>query len=124
MHVYGRGWDRSSRLSQIEMIEMMNRTKIALNFSSSAGSPHLKFLKGRVFEIPATGALLLTEKCEGIEEYFEVGSEIDIFDNSDELLEKLRTLLSNNCLRDKIARSGKEKVLKKYTFEYYLNAVI
>ena len=43
---------------------------------SSAGNPHLKFLKGRVFEIPVTGAFFLTE--EELDDYFSVGNELEI----------------------------------------------
>ena len=117
---YGRGWPQTGRLSQVEMIELLNRAKIALNFSSSAGNPELKFLKGRVFEIPATGAMLLTEECEGLDLYFNVKEDIGVFKDKDSLLVEVKRLLGSPKLLSTIAFNGKEKVSNDYTFERYL----
>ncbi len=120
---YGRGWSEG-RLSQSEMIELFNRARIILNFSSSQGHPELKFLKGRVFEIPASGGFLLTEACDELEDYFDVGVEVEQFAGRDELLDKVRYYLEQDEKRREIAAAGKEKVLKYYTIERYLREVI
>jgi spore maturation protein CgeB len=106
------------------MIEIFNKAKIVLNFSSSAGHPELKFLKGRVFEIPTTGAFLLTEECEELDDYFRVGNELDRFGTKEEMLEKVKYYLSNDELREKISLNGKRKVLKNYTFARYLGEIL
>jgi len=121
---FGRGWPSTGRLTQVEMIELLNKSKIALNFSSSDGSPELKFLKGRVFEVPATGAMLLTEKCEGLEIYFEVGEHLDVFENKHQLLEKINFYLNDDKALKSIANAGMRIVLQKYTFEQYLREVL
>jgi len=121
---FGYGWPGTGRLSQVEMIELLNKAKISLNFSSSADNPELKFLKGRVFEIPATGSMLLTEECEDLDDYFEVSNHLDIFKNKEELLEKVDYYLKNPKCLASTSNSGKEIVIKKYTFEYYLKEVL
>ncbi|WP_323592454.1 CgeB family protein [Aliarcobacter butzleri] len=108
----GRGWSEG-RITQTQMIEIFNKAKIVLNFSSSAGHPELKFLKGRVFEIPATGSFLLTEECEELDDYFKVGIELERFSTKEEMLEKVRYYLENE---EQIAKNGKKKVLENYTF--------
>lgn len=115
---FGSGWS-GGKISQIQMIEIFNQSKIALNFSSSAGHPELKYLKGRVFEIPATGAFLLTEECEELDEYFKVGKELERFSTKEEMLEKVNYYLANDKKRNQIANNGKNKVLENYTFEKY-----
>ena len=55
--VRGKGWGEG-HCSQEQMILLLNRSKIALNFSKSSGASTMRNIKGRVFEIPATGALL------------------------------------------------------------------
>lgn len=120
---FGRGWD-NGKVTQTQMIEIFNQSKIVLNFSSSAGNPHLKFLKGRVFEIPATGAFFLTEECEELDDYFNVGNELERFSNKEELLEKIKHYLAHDELREKIAPNGKKRVLENYTFERYLGEII
>ncbi len=122
--VFGKGWKNSSRVSQTQMIEIINQSKIVLNFSRSAGNPNLKYLKGRIFEVTATGSFLLTEICEGLEEYFEIGKDIDVFKNKIQLLEKVVFYLNNSDIREKMAHNAKEKVLNNYTVEKYLNFVL
>ena len=120
---FGGGWS-DGRVTQSEMIEIFNKAKIVLNFSSSAGHAELKYLKGRIFEIPATGNFLLTEECEELEDYFEVGKELERFSTKEEMLEKVKYYLSNNEKRKQIAQNGKKKVLEKYTFERYLGEIL
>ena len=120
---YGMGWS-GGRVGQSDMLSLLNQAKIVLNFSSSFGHPELKFVKGRVFEIPATGAFLLTEVCEDLENYFTVGKDIDVFNDETELLNKVKYYLDNNDARLKVAESGKERVLDNFTFEHYLCEVL
>ncbi|MCY9804045.1 glycosyltransferase [Vibrio scophthalmi] len=117
---FGYGWPGTGRLTQVEMIELLNKAKISLNFSSSDGNPELKFLKGRVFEIPATGSMLLTEDCEDLDKFFEKRKHVDTFIDKNSLLEKVSYYLSNQEKLKYISESGKRLVLNKYTFELYL----
>jgi spore maturation protein CgeB len=120
---YGIGWG-NLRVSQGEMIELLGRSKIALNFSSSEGNPHLKFIKGRIFEIPATGAMLLTEHCEHLENHFILGEEVEVFSDKVEMLSKIRSYLADEDRRKRVALGGMRKVLHRYTMEQVLRSVI
>lgn len=71
-----------------------------------------------MFEIPATGAFLLTEE---LDNYFRVGIELDRFTTKEEMLEKVKYYLQNDKQREVIAENGKKKVLENYTFERYLS---
>ncbi|WP_020405748.1 glycosyltransferase [Hahella ganghwensis] len=122
--VYGRGWPNSRRLTQVEMIELLNRAKVALNFSSSDGNPNLRFLKGRVFEIPATGALLLTEECEDLDKYFDIDKEVITFHDKETLLNKIKNIISDPRLVKSISETGQLKVIENYTFERYIREVL
>ena len=121
---FGRGWPGQGRLSQVEMIELLNKAKIALNFSSSENNPALKFLKGRVFEIPAAGTMLLTEDCEDLEKYFDIGVHVDTFSNKEQMLERICYYLSHIEELQKMSLAGRELVLKNFTFEKYLNDIL
>jgi len=120
---YGSGWGLG-RLSQAEMIEKFNKAKIVLNFSASEGRPDFNFIKGRVFEVPPTGAMLITEQCEELEDYFSVPGEVEVFHNKQELLTKVKYYLENPLKRHAVARAGKEKVLSKYTIEITLERIL
>jgi len=116
---YGNGW-ANGRVTQSEMIDIFNKSKIVLNFSSSYANPDLKFLKGRIFEIPSTGAFLLTEICDELEMFFTIGEDLDCFKDKNELLEKVQLYLYDFSLREKIAKKGESKVINKYTIENQL----
>lgn len=121
--VFGLGWS-NGRLSQSKMIEIFNKSKIILNFSSSYGNPELKYIKGRLFEIPACGAFLLTEECNELDLYFDIGENIDIFSSCEELLDKVKYYLKHEKIRGEMASKGEQLVLNKYTFERYLREVL
>lgn len=123
IHVYGLGWS-GGRVSQSEMIEIFNQSKIVLNFSSSYANPELKYLKGRMFEIPACGAFLLTEVCEDLEEYFNIGENVDIFSSREELLGKINYYLENDDVRTSMASGGESLVRNNHTFEKYIRDVV
>jgi spore maturation protein CgeB len=106
------------------MIELLGRSKIALNFSSSQGNKQLKFLKGRVFEIPATGAMLLTQQCEHLDDYFTIGKEVEVFSDKAEMLMKIEAYLSDEAKRNDVAQAGKSRVLLHYTMEHALHSVL
>ena len=77
-----------------------------------------------MFEIPATGAFLLTEICEDLELFFNVGVDLDCFKDEDELLEKVQFYLSKPKLRNKIAQKGQIKVSNNYTIEKQLKELL
>lgn len=124
VHAFGRGWSGAGRLSQGQMVEILGRAKIVLNFSGSAGHPELKFIKGRVFEIPAAGALLLTEQCQGLEDYFHIGEELDVFDTPETMTAQVRRYLADDALRQRVAAAGKARVLAEHTLEGRLRRVL
>ena len=114
---FGGGWS-SERVTQAQMIEIFNKAKIVLNFSSLEGNfgGH-KIIKGRISEVMATGAFLLTEDCEELADYFNIGVELDFFRTREEMIKKIKFYLANEEKRKMIAHRGKIKVLKDYTYE-------
>lgn len=106
------------------MIEIYNRTKINLNFSGLMELPWLirdypiykrkKQLKGRPLETAMCGGFVLTEYAQGMENLFEIGKEIDVFYDKEELLEKVKYYLEHEEERESIAKRGYERAIKDY----------
>jgi spore maturation protein CgeB len=73
-------------------------------------------IKARIFEVPGAGGMLLTEHAPGIERFYRVGEEIDVFGSAGELLEKIRRYLSDPELRDRVAQAGHGRTRREHTY--------
>ena len=80
-------------------------------------------IKGRNFEVPATGGFLLTQHVDGIEEYFVPGKEIATFTSVDDLCEKVRYYLAHDQERESIRKAGYERALREHTLEQRFNTI-
>jgi glycosyltransferase involved in cell wall biosynthesis len=60
----------------------------------------------RVFEIPACGVFLLSERTETLRELYEEGKEADYFSSAEEFSDKLAFYLANPQVRQRIAEAG------------------
>ena len=96
---------------------------IGINFSKNAanGEPQMK---GRMFEVPAARSLLVTEYTPGIEEYFTPDKEIVCFKSITEMNDKIKFLLKNPNITEKIAKNGHKRYLDEHTSEVRLRKVL
>jgi spore maturation protein CgeB len=60
----------------------------------------------RTFEIPACGSLLLADRTEEHQQFFEEGKEAEFFSSCEELLDKLKFYCSNESARKCVADGG------------------
>jgi spore maturation protein CgeB len=96
--------------------EISNRIKTML-------TPSRTQIKGRNFEISASGGFLLTQHADKIEKYFVPGKEIEVFASTKELSDKIRYYLSHDLEREKIRLAGYERTLREHTLEKRLNDI-
>jgi spore maturation protein CgeB len=64
----------------------------------------------RCFEIPASGALMLSEYTDDLASLYTPGVEADYFRDADELVAKLRLYLGDESLRARVAVAGERRV--------------
>lgn len=76
-----------------------------------------RMIKGRNFEIPACGGFLLTGYAEGLEKYYELGKEVVVFKDDEDLFYKCRYYLENEDERKKIALAGYERTINHHVYE-------
>ena len=114
---FGQGWKNGSRVSQADLIRIYNQSKISLDMSFASRDSKILSTKGRDFEVPGCGSLLLTKDTEEIAEYFVPGEEIITYEDANDAAEKIKYYLKNEDERERIAKKGYERVMKEHTYE-------
>lgn len=133
LQLFGVGTENGP-VSQKEMIEIFNRSKINLNFTGIAEyqfnkyaqpiDKRVKSVKGRCQEIALTKSFVLTEDAPGMEKSFDIGTEIDIFRDEEELLQKIIYYLDNEEIRENMAAKSYERALINYDSTKVWNNVL
>ena len=122
-------------VSHEQMVALFNESRINLNMSNSASwdaryllsSPRglvnrirskktIEQLKARHFEINGCGAFQLSYYVEGLERLYEIGDEVAVYLDPDDLRQKVRMYLENETLRKDIAEAGYARTLSSHTF--------
>lgn len=104
VQTYGVGSDNGF-VSFEEMVEVFNRSRINLNFTSTSNSSsyvvkvpsinqRIRQSKGRPIEIALCGGFILSQNAPGIEHMFEPGREIAIFNDKQQMLDLIRQRLA------------------------------
>lgn len=105
----GYGWGKY--LSFKEMNEIFKKSKINLCFTKTFNNK--KQWKGRIFEVMLQGGFMLTEYVPHLEKFFEIGKEIECFDDENQLVEKVRYYLKNEEKKKRNCKKWMEKVYGK-----------
>lgn len=127
---WGQGWP-NGRASQAEMVRIFSSSRVNLNLAAGSAAsvrgmfrPAAEQIKGRVFEVPAAGGLLLTDYASGLEDYYDIGSEVVVFDGRTDMLKKVKELLSDEPRRASIASAGYERTIRDHTWVQRLAAIL
>lgn len=78
----------------------------------------------RCLDIMACGGFLLTNYQEEISEYFEDGKEVVIYQDFNDMKEKIHYYLAHEEERKEIAGRGQEKVRKEFSYELQLGSLL
>lgn len=122
VETFGPGWPNGS-LSTPEMVRTYSRSRVNLGFGGVAGHKDTYCLKGRDFEVPMSGGLYLTEAYEELERFHEVGKEIVTYSGVEDLVEKIRWLLSNPEEAEVLRQAGRRRALSEHTWEMRFETV-
>lgn len=137
--VAGYGWPGGT-VDHQEMVKIFNKSCINLNLSNSINwdvryltsslrgivntfrSPkNSEQIKARHFEINGCGGFQLTYYVEGLEKYYEIGKELDVYLNADDLEKKVSFYLRNQDLIEEISSAGLNRTLRDHLFKDRFN---
>jgi spore maturation protein CgeB len=116
VEAYGYGWPNGP-LTTDDMVRMYSKSRINLGFGGVIGLTNTYCLKGRDFEIPMSGGLYLTEYHPELDKFYDLDSEIVTYKDFDDLVERIRFLLSNPERADEIRRKGFERACREHSWE-------
>jgi spore maturation protein CgeB len=100
-------------------VKIYRCSKIILNINMGYGIKNIDnntMANTRLFEALGCGVLQAVDKKDDILELFEDGKHLVVFENLDELKEKLRYFLDNPDKRSQIADEGRIEALRKHTY--------
>ncbi|MCM1173605.1 MAG: DUF3880 domain-containing protein [Blautia sp.] len=104
-----------------EMPRIFQASKINLNITMR---PIETGLSLRVWDVLGCGGFLLTNYQAEIPEYFEIGKDLEVYENTKDLLEKTDYYLRHDAERVEIALNGYEKVARYHTYKIRLAEMI
>ena len=93
-----------------DMVDVINSYKIHLNCNISND------INYRTFETTGCGTFLITNYTPGLEKLFDIGKEIVVYNDLNDLDNKVKYYLENEEEREKIAKSGYEKSKRDHTY--------
>jgi len=144
VHVWGRGWGdpiwkRHSKVGRVPLetlVDIINQSRINLNLSNETSwdvryllsSPwatwntlrskkHFAPVNLRVFEINCCGGFQIVPYMEGLEKRYDIGNELVVFQNPEQLVERVHYYLAHADEREAIGQRGYERTLGEHTME-------
>lgn len=81
-------------------------------------------LNMRTFEVMGSKSLLLTDRCATIEELFQDGKHLVLYDSMEEMVKKARYYIEHDDEREAIAQAGYEEVMKKHTIDHRVSVML
>jgi spore maturation protein CgeB len=100
------------------MVKTINGYKIHFNQTLSND------INYRVFETMGCNTLMITNNTENINTFFSDMENIVVYNNENELFEKLELLSYNNDLITKISNSGYQLVKNKHTYDNRVDVLL
>jgi 2-polyprenyl-3-methyl-5-hydroxy-6-metoxy-1,4-benzoquinol methylase/Tfp pilus assembly protein PilF len=94
-----------------QMADIYSRSKIVLNACVN------RDVNMRVFEGLASGAMLITDEADGLEDLFEDGKHLAIYRRDEDLFELVERYLADTEARERIAAAGRAEVLENHTYD-------
>ncbi len=102
--------------------EVFARSEVVLNFSNvwadgRPGSKLVPHVRLRDFEAPMCRSCYLTGRTDEIEEFYEIGKEIEVYRNEIQLIDKVRFYLSHPIAAEKLREAGYKRAIHDHTWK-------
>ncbi len=124
---FGHSWSDYCTLSRralsplfgLCMYTKLAETRVGLNVHIDAARDNAGNM--RLFETTGMGACLLTDRKNNIDELYEDGKEIIVFNNPADAVDKLRWLISNPNVCESVAVAGQARTIREHSLSSSIN---
>ena len=99
----------------LDMFQIIADSKIVLNKHINQSGNYAANI--RLFEVTGAGSCIVTDYKDNLSDYFDVHNEIVTYRTNDELVSKVKYLLSHEEERNKIAKAGQRKTLSNHNYQ-------
>jgi hypothetical protein len=114
------GFDEYIRLSRESMVTLgINRVPTFNTF----GKDIITYSRLRDLEAPMLGACYLTEYTAGLPQLYDLGTDIEIYANADELVYKSKELASSKSRRKELRIKGQQRALNSHSIPQSLQLI-
>lgn len=129
LKIYGNRWEQADELLRPyvagvplygnDFCQAINSAKInlAVHMGVVDGSGWEDLVSTRTFEIPACKGFMLHVDNDEVRELFTPGEEIDVFNDVDELCEKVKYYLANDALRGEMVERAYQRCVPAYSYD-------
>lgn len=98
----------------LDMYEVLARSRIVINRHIDAAHGYANNM--RLYETTGVGTLLLTDPGRNLAELFDPGQEVAVYEDADDLVEKVSRYLAHPDERLRIAAAGQSRTLREHTY--------
>jgi len=98
----------------IDMFSALKKSRIIINRHIDMAGDYAANM--RMFESTGVGSLLLTDKKSNLSQYFDITNEVIVYEDFDDAAEKIKTLLNNPGLLERVASAGQGRTLRDHTY--------
>jgi glycosyltransferase involved in cell wall biosynthesis len=95
---------------------VISEARINLNITRRAHATVPVSSTARPFELAMAGATVVSNPYEGVDRWFEPGSELLVVQDADEAVETYRELLDDPARADELGRAARERALDEHTY--------
>ena len=106
----------------MNMYNLFSRSKVVLNIHTGVAGDYAGNM--RMFEVTGTGSCLLTDNKKNMKDLFDAGTEVLLYNDTEDCIQKVKWLLEHDKEREKIAKAGQKKTLEVHTVENRCRTII
>jgi len=121
-----RGVVKGRYIEGADLVRLYNETRVVINITNWGFGEGDKRsgMNMRVLEVPACGALLLTDGSRDLKTVVTPGKHVVVYEGVEDFCAKLGSFISDQTARKKIAGAGRDHVARHYTYDHLAAIII